>query len=56
MPTKTITCPKCGLVVRELRDATGTRLIYDINDWHSRRRRLDLDDPRGASFFVAMPA
>jgi hypothetical protein len=28
-----------------LRDATGTRLIGDINDWHSRHRRLDLDDP-----------
>ena len=45
MPDETITCPECGLVVSVLQDATGTRLIYDINDWHSSCRRLDLDDP-----------
>jgi len=45
MSAKTITCPECGLVVSVERDATGTKLIYDINDWHNRCRRLDLDDP-----------
>jgi hypothetical protein len=45
MPAKTITCPDCGLVLRVLRDATGTKLIYDVNDWHRRCARLNLDDP-----------
>ena len=45
MPDETITCPECGLVVSILQDKTGTKLIYDINDWHSSCRRLDLDDP-----------
>ena len=45
MPAKTITCPDCGLVFRVRRDASGSRLLYDVNDWQRRCKRLDLDDP-----------
>jgi hypothetical protein len=45
MSPKTIICPDCELVLRVLRDATGTKLIYDINDWHRRCKHLDLGDP-----------
>jgi hypothetical protein len=45
MPPKTITCPDCGLVVRVLPDATGTKIVYDFNDWQRRCKRPDLDGP-----------
>jgi hypothetical protein len=45
MPIKMITCPDCGLVLRVTRDATGSKLIYDVNDWQRRCKRLDHDDP-----------
>ena len=45
MPAKSITCPDCGLVVRVTRDAKGSKLIYDVNDWQRRCKHPDLDDP-----------
>ena len=45
MPAKTITCPDCGLVVRVTRDAKGSTLIYDVNDWQRRCKHPALDDP-----------
>jgi hypothetical protein len=45
VPAKTITCPDCGLVLRVSRDTSGSRLLYDVNDWQRRCKRLHLDDP-----------
>jgi hypothetical protein len=45
MPAKTITRPDCGLVLRVVRDATGTNFTYDINEWQRRCKRPELDDP-----------
>jgi hypothetical protein len=45
MSPKPITCPDCGLDIRVLSDATGSQLVYDINDWQRRCRRLNLGDP-----------
>jgi hypothetical protein len=45
MSAKTITCRDCGLVVCVLRDLTGSKLLYDINDWHRLCKHLDRGDP-----------
>jgi hypothetical protein len=45
MARKTITCPDCGLVLRVVRDPSGSKLVYDVNDWQRRCKRLHLDDP-----------
>ena len=45
MPTKIITCPDCGLVLRVSRNDTGSKLIYDVADWQRRCTRFDLGDP-----------
>jgi hypothetical protein len=45
MPTKTITCPDCGLVLRVSRNDAGSALIYDVSDWQRRSKRVDLDSP-----------
>ena len=45
MPVKTITCPDCGLVLRLTRDKTGSKLIYDVNDWQRRCKRLEHEGP-----------
>jgi hypothetical protein len=42
MSPKTIICPDCGLDIRVLSDATGSKLVYDINDWQRRCRRPNL--------------
>ena len=53
MPTKTITCRDCGLLVRVLPEATGTKLDFDFNDWRRRCKRRDLGGP--AWCFVLRP-
>jgi hypothetical protein len=45
MPVKTITCPDCGLVLRLTRDKMGSKLIYDVNDWQRRCKRLEHKGP-----------
>jgi len=45
MSSKTIACPDCGLAIRVLPDATGSQLVYDINDWQRRCRSLNLGGP-----------
>jgi hypothetical protein len=45
VPPKTITCPDCGLVVRLTRNDMGSTLIYNVNDWQVRCKRLHRDDP-----------
>ena len=45
MSAKTISCPDCGLDVRVLPDVTESPLVYDINDWQRRCRRLNLGSP-----------
>jgi hypothetical protein len=45
VPTKTITCPDCGLVLRVSRNDTGLSLLDDVADWQCRCTRLDLDNP-----------
>jgi hypothetical protein len=45
MSPKTITCPDCGLDLRVLPDATGSQLVYSVNDWQRRCRRLNLGGP-----------
>jgi hypothetical protein len=45
MPTKTITCPDCGLVLKVVRGVAKSTVLYDVSDWQRRCKRLDLDDP-----------
>ena len=44
MPTKTITCPDCGLALHVSDDAAGFRFVYDVSDWQRRCKRLHLGD------------
>jgi len=44
-PTKTITCPNCGLVLRVTNARGSTKLVYDFNDWRRRCKRIDLGSP-----------
>lgn len=45
MPTKTITCPDCGLVLHVNDDtAPGFKFVYDMRDWQRRCKRLHLGD------------
>jgi hypothetical protein len=41
MAAKTITCPDCGLVLQ----VVGSQVIYDIDEWRRRCKRVDLDSP-----------
>ena len=45
MSPKTITCPDCGLELRVLPDATESQLVYAVNDWQRRCRRLNFGSP-----------
>jgi hypothetical protein len=45
MPTKTITCPDCGLVLRVCCNHAGSTLLYDVSDWQGRCKRFDLGNP-----------
>ena len=45
MPSKSISCPDCGLVLRVTRDVKKSTLLYDVGDWQRRCKRLDLDNP-----------
>jgi hypothetical protein len=45
MPFKTITCPDCGLVLKVTREAGASSLVFDVNDWRRRCKRLHFDDP-----------
>jgi hypothetical protein len=45
MPTKTIACPDCGLVLHVSDDnAPGFKFVYDERDWRRRCMRLHLGD------------
>jgi hypothetical protein len=47
MPTKTITCPDCGLVLHVSDDnapSLGFKFVYDVRDWQRRCKRLHLGD------------
>ena len=41
----TITCPDCGLVLREARDANSSTFTYDAGDWRRCCKRPNLDSP-----------
>jgi hypothetical protein len=45
MPTKTIACPDCGLVLQVSPIDAGSTLVYDVSEWQRRCKRLDLDGP-----------
>jgi hypothetical protein len=45
MRIKEITCPDCGLVLLVMRDATGSKFIYDVNDWQSRCKHPEDNSP-----------
>ena len=44
IPTKTITCPDCGLALHVNDDAPRFRFVYDAMDWQRRCKRLHLED------------
>jgi hypothetical protein len=45
MPHRTITCPDCGLILRIAREVSGSKLIYDVNEWRLRCIRPQLEGP-----------
>ena len=42
---ETITCPECGLVLQETREANGSKLVFDVGDWRRCCKRPGLDSP-----------
>jgi hypothetical protein len=45
MKAERITCPDCGLVMEIRPTIGGSTLIYDVDDWHGRCKRVDQGSP-----------
>ena len=45
MPTESITCPDCELVMQVSSETSGSKLVFDTNEWQTRCKHVALGSP-----------